>query len=183
MARMDNPLNIPWLQAQPQRHPLLVQLEPRCRDRECNDPMCQTQGCRKPGAHPQVLERPRFERDAGFDLVVSQTTQCPPGKITMVPSDVRLQLPEGLWYLILGRSSTATQRGLVVIPSVIDGGYRGPLATVVLNPGTDTVTVKVGERVGQVVPMPLVAPALQPQQVRQVDPGDRGDLGYGSTGT
>lgn len=122
--------------------------------------------------------------DVGLDLYVSRAAAIAPGQLIDVHADVATALPPNTWGFIFGRSSTAHRRNLLVIPSVIDPGYRGELFAMVYNFGQDTVKVEVGERLSQLVLMD-VGPA-QGTRVVVVDtvPGqtDRGVANLGSSG-
>jgi dUTP pyrophosphatase len=61
--------------------------------------------------------------DAGMDLYVSEAVRIEPGVFVDVECGIRVQLPDGYWARITGRSSTLRRRGLLVSEAVIDGGY------------------------------------------------------------
>jgi dUTP pyrophosphatase len=118
--------------------------------------------------------------DAGFDLVVSRPVTIEPGGFADVPSDVAVQLPPGMWALITGRSSSWKKR-ILVKDSVIDAGFRGVLFASCLNLGSEPVHIDVGDRVAQIIPMPLAASGIHWEKC-QLDSSDRGAAGFGSTG-
>lgn len=118
--------------------------------------------------------------DAGYDLTAAETVEVRPGEQGQVPCGVRVQLPPGWWSLIQGRSSS-WRRGLDVKPSIIDWGYRGDLWVDCFNLTDEVVTVEKGERIAQLIPLPL-APVVGWHQVEQLDESARGADGYGSTG-
>lgn len=123
--------------------------------------------------------------DAGFDLYTSEDTHIEPGQFVDVPCDLRIQLPVTMWALVVGRSSTLRKRGLLVPQGVIDSGYRGPIYAGCWNLGHQTVVVALGERIAQLIPLPLTAATLALRSVDQLDelnPGDRGEAGFGSSG-
>ena len=120
--------------------------------------------------------------DAGFDIFVSEDTVIPANSFHLVPSSIRIQLPDDMWYLILGRSSTSNKRGLIVIPAVIDAGYRGPLYANIFNPQPRDILVEAGDRLVQIVPFDLLAHRLSPAPVDALDVSDRGENGFGSSG-
>lgn len=122
--------------------------------------------------------------DAGYDLVVSETTVIPPHTFADVPSTVAaIQPPPGTWGLILGRSSTLRKRGLMVNSGVIDFGWRGPLFAGVFNLTDEVVIVHQGERLAQYILVPVV-----PSQLVTYPSADelayhpRGVRGFGSSG-
>lgn len=120
--------------------------------------------------------------DAGFDLYVSgdEPVSISPGGFCNVPSEIGVQLPGGMWGMILGRSSSWARR-LYVAPAVIDAGYRGLLYACTWNVSDDVAVVAPGERIAQIVPFPLTADGVVWRR-GTLDPSDRGDTGFGSTG-
>ncbi len=121
----------------------------------------------------------RYHGDCGYDLFVAKTTVIPAGEFGDVPTNIRCQMPVNTWGLIIGRSSTFRKRHLLVIPGIIDNGYRGELFTGVFNMNAEEAVVEVGERLAQFILMPLVTPEVC---FGKVDQTDRGDKGFGSTG-
>lgn len=129
-----------------------------------------------------------FAGDAGYDLYVSQDTTIFGGKFADVPCGVRVAMPPGVWGRITGRSSTRRKRGLLVIEGVIDSGYRGPLYAGVQNLTSDSVRVKAGERIAQLVLHENIAARHFAHEIDQSlfrrIPGDaRGESGFGSSGS
>lgn len=122
-----------------------------------------------------------YEGDAGYDLAVTESVTVLPGERAHVRCGISIALPPGYWAMIQGRSSS-WRRGLLVKGSIIDAGYRGPLWADFINLNDDAVTVKKGERIAQLIPMPL-APRMAWEQVLFLPPSDRGTSGYGSTGS
>lgn len=123
-----------------------------------------------------------YSGDAGFDLVVSEPQTVWPGQFVDVPCGIRMELPEGVWAMITGRSSTLRKRGLLVSQGIIDQGYRGPLFTGVWNLGREKVEVKEGERIAQLIPFARESHRLGLVRVDELNPSDRGEAGFGSTG-
>ena len=80
-------------------------------------------------AYVPVLEHPMWVDDAGFDLRYSGEEEIAirAGNVADVPSSIAIQWPPGVWGLLIGRSSTFRQRGLLVNPAVIDPGFRGAI--------------------------------------------------------
>lgn len=121
--------------------------------------------------------------DAGFDLYVSETITLPAGQFTNVRSHLAVEWPEGVWGLLVGRSSTFYQRNLVTNTAIIDNGFRGELFACVYNPGPENQVAVAGERLVQIIPMPLLAPSIQMVPADTLTPSDRGEKGFGSTGS
>lgn len=123
-----------------------------------------------------------YAGDAGFDLFCSETTHIPYGEFRDVPCGINIELPEGVWAMITGRSSTLRRRQLLVIQGIIDVGYRGPLYAGTQSFAPGPVTVERGERIAQLIPMPLWADKLYFERVSELEPSDRGTNGFGSSG-
>lgn len=124
----------------------------------------------------------QYPGDAGFDLVVSESTMIQPGEFVDIPCSIAVEFPEGMWSMLVGRSSTLRKRGLLVNMGIIDAGYRGPLYAGAWNMTDEPVTVRRGERIAQLIPMPLTAAGLEVERVKALSDSDRGDQGFGSTG-
>jgi len=130
--------------------------------------------------------RPRrtHSGDAGFDLVVAESAVVKPGEFADVSAGIRIELPPKTWAMVTGRSSTLRRRRLMVNDGVIDNGYRGPLFVAVWNLGKETARIKEGERLGQLIVLPLLALGVTPIRVAEdtLSETDRGEAGFGSTG-
>lgn len=131
-----------------------------------------------PGAAPHHAH----SDDAGFDLAYhgQGTITIAPGETCNIPSGIRIELPDTLWALVTGRSS-AFRNNLLVPVSIIDAGFRGELFAVCKNIGATPIEVRPGDRIAQVIPMPLLAPHLRWER-GELSETKRGDRGFGSTG-
>jgi dUTP pyrophosphatase len=132
--------------------------------------------------HPNACVPARkYHGDAGADLVTSEEVTIPPGSFRDIPTGIRLGLPPGYWVRIAGRSSTLRRRGLLVAEGIIDNGYVGPIYAGIWNLNEEPVTIRVGERVAQMV-LHRIADAKY-FEVDSVESADgRGHNGFGSTG-
>lgn len=127
--------------------------------------------------------RQGYPGDAGFDLAVTEDFTVDARDYGLVPCGVQLELPDGIFGWIVARSSTFRNWGFIVLPGVIDTGFRGELKAAVYNTRGYSVKVSRGDRVAQVVPLPNIADWLEPQRVAKVDIATaRGAAGFGSTG-
>lgn len=122
----------------------------------------------------------KWRTDAGSDLVCVEDVSLAEGAILDLHTGVVVEFPEDTWGLIIGRSSTYRKRGLLVVPGVIDPGYRGELLTCVVNNGP-AQEIHMGQRLAQVIVIPKAA-RLEWQEVQNLSPGDRNLDGFGSTG-
>jgi dUTP pyrophosphatase len=121
--------------------------------------------------------------DAGIDLYAREDTALPPGRWAMVPTGVAVAIPEGHAGLVAPRSGLAARHGISVVngPGVIDAGYRGELKVILINHGNDAVLLGRGDRVAQLVVVPIALVELE--EVKELPDSERGHGGFGSTGS
>jgi dUTP pyrophosphatase len=118
--------------------------------------------------------------DIGLDLYVSKDFVIPAHEFRGVPASIKVQPPDDIWFMILGRSSSLHRRGLLVVPSVIDTGFRGTLFAMAYNIMNTPCDVKRGERIAQLIPMQNIPFVFS--EVEAVSESVRGHSGFGSTG-
>jgi dUTP pyrophosphatase len=119
------------------------------------------------------------EGAAGYDLHVLETTNVAGDTITQLHTGVAVAIPAGHVGLIRDRSSYA-MRGLGVEAGVIDEDYRGEVIVVMRNHTGRTIEVLGGDRVAQLLVIPVVQTDVE--VVDELDDTERGDGGFGSTG-
>lgn len=123
------------------------------------------------------------DTDAGLDLHVPEGQGClvRPGAVYTIDLGIRLAIPDGYYGQLVLRSS-AGAKGLTIPhgAGVIDSGYRGDLK-VLVTALTEPVLVPAGDRICQLVILPLPPVEYEPGIVD--DDTDRGAGGFGSTGT
>lgn len=123
------------------------------------------------------------DTDAGLDLYVPEGQGClvRSGAVYTIDLGVRAAIPEGHYGQLTLRSS-AGQKGLTVPNGVgiIDSGYRGNIK-VLVTALADPVLVAAGERICQLIILPLPRVTMEIGVVE--DDTDRGAGGFGSTGT
>jgi len=138
-------------------------------------------------AHNPDLPLPRkmSEHSSGFDLMaaVDEPVSIPPGETCLVPTGFALSIPPGYEGQVRPRSGLAMKHGLSIpnAPGTIDADYRGELKVILINLGRETVTLRRGERIAQLV-IASVPPASL-QEVDDLDSTARGDGGFGHTGS
>tara|TARA_R110002020_G_scaffold194354_10_gene395168 strand:+ start:14728 stop:15240 length:513 start_codon:yes stop_codon:yes gene_type:complete len=121
------------------------------------------------------------ESDAGFDLYASEDTQIPSGERVMVSTSISLAIHDGWVGLIWPRSGMAVKQGVDVFAGVIDAGYRGEVKVCLYNSGKDTVEIKTGDRIAQLLIQKLANTTLAWTHGELDDTG-RGEGGFGSSG-
>lgn len=124
--------------------------------------------------------RKSYKGDAGFDLVVSESVYIDYGGFRDVPMGISVELPEGVWGMLTGRSSTIRNRRVLVSQGIIDNGFRGELFAGCQNVGEKSVQIAKGERIAQLILFNLVDPATM--SVEKLSPSERGTSGFGSSG-
>lgn len=123
-----------------------------------------------------------YAGDAGFDLYALEDTWIAASGFVDVPMGCSVQLPDGVWGFLTGRSSTVRKLDLLVTPSVIDTGYRGPLFAGVRSLRSDDYLVAKGDRIAQLIPLPNLASNMHVTPVDVLAPSERGEAGFGSSG-
>lgn len=121
---------------------------------------------------------------AGADLYacLEETVSIQPGQTLPIPTGVALEVPSGCAGLIFARSSMGAKRDLAPANKVgvIDSDYRGEILVMLHNHGSRIREVSPGERVAQLVIVPVYTPGFT--QVAELSDTDRGEGGFGSTG-
>ena len=137
-------------------------------------------------SHGADLALPAYATDgaAGLDLraAVADETTLAPGERAAVPTGLVVELPAGHEGQVRPRSGLALRHGLTVAnaPGTIDADYRGEVRVLLVNLGSEPVTIRRGDRIAQLV----VAPVTRVEVVESDELADsqRGTGGFGSTG-
>lgn len=128
-----------------------------------------------------VLPNRAHSTDAGADICAAASYTIYPGEQALVDTGVAVKIPKGLTGLIFNRSSQG-KRGISIPHSVgvIDSDYRGNLLVLLRNNSEDPYIINVGDRVAQLVVIPVSLPTFTEFNW---DDTSRGTGGFGSTGT
>ena len=139
--------------------------------------------------HAEGLPLPAYQSSgaAGLDLLAALPADAPvvlaPGKRTLVPTGLTMELPPGFEGQVRPRSGLAAKHGVTVLnsPGTIDADYRGEVQVILINLGDAPFTIARGERIAQLI----IAPAMQAHLVeaKALTSTARGIGGFGSTGT
>jgi dUTP pyrophosphatase len=126
------------------------------------------------------LRTGKYPGDAGLDLCLNEDVTLAVGQYSLVGTGVHVAIPDGMFGLITGRSSTWAQFRCAVNQAVIDSGYRGELMVGIENRSNSPVMFEKGDRLAQIVLLPAWTGDVQ--EVADLPAHDRGHNGYGSSG-
>ena len=136
------------------------------------------------GPHPSSPPVYQSLEAAGMDLpaAIGEEVVILPGQRRLVPTGWAFAIPPGFEGQVRPRSGLALRHGVTVLnsPGTIDADYRGEIKVVLVNFGDEPFTVSPGDRVAQLVIAPVAKATLR--IALSLDPTERGDGGYGSTG-
>jgi len=119
---------------------------------------------------------------AGLDLRCIEDIELAPMQRTLARTGIRIAIPRGFEGQVRPRSGLALRHGLSMVntPGTIDADYRGEIGIILINLGQDVVKLSSGERIAQLVIMPVVRAKIV--EVEELDVTERGEGGFGSTG-
>ncbi len=105
------------------------------------------------------------EASAGADLYacMQDKVEVGPGQSVMIPTGIAMEIPKGYAGLVFARSSMGAKRGLAPANKVgvIDSDYRGEIRVVLHNHSGEPQSVEPGERVAQLLIVPVFTPGFQ----------------------
>jgi dUTP pyrophosphatase len=122
--------------------------------------------------------------DAGADLVARTGAKVPAGGgRVLVPTGIRVAIPEGYAGFVQPRSGLALRHGITLAnsPGLIDAGFRDEIAVIVINTDpTEDFVIRRGDRIAQLVVQRVEHAAFVP--VADLPDSARGRGGFGHTG-
>lgn len=121
---------------------------------------------------------------AGVDLRanLSAPLKLQPMQRCLVPTGLRIALPQGYEAQVRPRSGLALKRGITVLnaPGTIDADYRGEIGVILINLSQDSFVINDGERIAQLVVVAYEQAEFEP--VESLDQTERGEGGFGHSG-
>ncbi|MCM1348672.1 MAG: dUTP diphosphatase [Firmicutes bacterium] len=121
---------------------------------------------------------------AGMDLRawLTEPIELKPLQRVLIPTGVRIELPEGYECQLRPRSGLAIKNGITLLntPGTIDADYRGEIRVIMVNLSNEPFVINNGERICQMVVAPYTRVSWQ--AVHELDKTQRGDGGFGHTG-
>ena len=134
--------------------------------------------------HAEGLPLPTYATSgaAGMDLLAAKAMTVPPGGRALVPTGLCIALPEGFEMQVRPRSGLALKHGITLpnAPGTVDEDYRGEVAVILLNTGTEPFVIARGDRIAQAVFAPVTRADWE--EVVVLPETQRGTGGFGSTG-
>lgn len=124
--------------------------------------------------------------DAGLDLyspvdvvVPDRWDEVSRDGCVCIDTGVHVQIPEGYVGMLKSKSGLNVKHN-ITSEGVIDSGYTGSMVVKLYNHGCHAVEIKKGQKISQLVLLPIITPELE--LVDKLDDTDRGCGGFGSTG-
>ena len=132
---------------------------------------------------PGMILPPAYPGDAGMDVVSVHDYVLPPFQVTQIDIGVSVAIEDHLAFTFITRSSWVA-KGVFVLPTLIDSGYRGPLYLFAINLSNSDKHVWSGDRVAQLVLLSNNNLGLAGiEEVKVLPPSSRGSNGFGSSGS
>jgi dUTP pyrophosphatase len=126
-----------------------------------------------------------YPSDSGFDLFSTEDVILQPFGRALVPTGIKLSIPEEFEIQVRPKSGLAINQGLTILntPGTVDSGYNGEIKVIMFNTNNISFTISKGMKIAQAVLCPVVnGKYVNLIQVDKVEDGDRGNNGFGSTG-
>merc|ERR1712010_109063 len=118
---------------------------------------------------------------AGYDLYSAYDYVVPAGGKIMAKTDIQVKVPHGTYGRVAPRSGLAWKHHIDIGAGVVDEDYRGNIGVVMFNHASVDFEVKAGDRIAQLVCERIAYPDIQ--ELPSLDVTERGEAGFGSTGT
>lgn len=137
--------------------------------------------------HGLDLDLPDYQsaEAAGMDLLaaIDQPITLEPGDHRLLPTGISIALPTGFEAQVRPRSGLALKQALSVLnaPGTIDADYRGEVGVILINLGRQPATIEPKTRIAQLVVAPVSRVVWN--EITSLDTSNRGNAGFGSTGT
>ena len=130
-----------------------------------------------------VLPRYQTAGSAGMDICSTEEVVLGPLERRLVPTGLRVAIPQGYEGQVRPRSGLALKMGVTMVntPGTIDSDYRGEIKCILINLSSESVRLEKGERIAQLVIVPVAQAELA--VVDDLDGTERGEGGFGSTGS
>lgn len=127
-----------------------------------------------------VVPTRAHKTDAGFDLYASSSVNVPARGRVLVPTDIAMEIPDGYFGLVTGRSGLTIREGIVGQVGIIDSCYRNGIGIMMFSHKDIDYEIPQGTRCGQILILPLanVEELVESDELSETDRNG----GFGSTG-
>ena len=133
-----------------------------------------------------ILKLPEYAKpgDSGMDVraCIDSDIVLKPLERRLIPTGIKVNLPEGYEIQVRPRSGLALRYGLTVLntPGTVDSGYVGEIGVIMINLSSEEQTIKPGERIAQIV-------CVKVEKMKWIEGAitkttERGSSGYGDSG-
>ena len=133
---------------------------------------------------PYELPTYATSKSAGLDLRanIAQPLYLVPLQRILIPTGLKISLPDKFEGQIRPRSGLAIKHGITVLnsPGTIDADYKGEISVILINLSTEKYEIKPGERIAQMIISSFTNVSWK--LVNDIGKSERGESGFGSTG-
>jgi dUTP pyrophosphatase len=126
-----------------------------------------------------------YDSDSGFDLRSTEELWVQANDRKLIPTGLRVDIPEGYEIQVRSKSGLALKQGLMVLnsPGTVDSGYQGEIKVIIFNTTNERIKIEKGQKIAQAVLCPVVnGKWVNLIRVEEIGKKDRNDKGFGSTG-
>ncbi len=126
-----------------------------------------------------------YQSDSGFDLRSTEELWIQANDRRLIPTGLRLDIPDGYEIQVRSKSGLALNQGLFVLnsPGTVDSGYQGEIKVILFNTTNERIKINKGQKIAQAVLCPVVnGKWVNLTQISNLGSKDRNDNGFGSTG-
>ncbi len=132
------------------------------------------------------LPLPSYKSSGASGLDLSASVKEPvtllPGEIKLIPTGLSVEIPLGFEAQVRPRSGLALKHGVTLVntPGTIDSDYRGEIALIMTNLGTEPYIIHRGARLAQMIIAEVIKAEIE--EVQELSATVRGEGGFGHTG-
>lgn len=117
--------------------------------------------------------------DAGADLRTPKRFILHPGEFKVIDTGVHIETPYGYAWFVKSKSGLMTKKGILT-DGLVDAGYGGSVHVCLFNHSRQNHVFEAGDKIAQIVFLKVGTPYFN--AVNEIDSGERGNNGFGSTG-
>jgi dUTP pyrophosphatase len=126
-----------------------------------------------------------YKTDSGFDLRSTINVTLKPFERYLIPTGLKIDIPENYEIQVRTKSGLAINKGLMVLnsPGTVDQGYTGEIKVILMNLSNETHVIEKGMKIAQAIVSPVILGEwVKLVQIDKVESKDRNENGFGSTG-